>query len=188
MGPAWRPLVFIALGIVASTGQATAQQAEVPAQPGATASVWTEGDITTGEAIYLETCSSCHSTTSTLIELIDGNTLEAKADLLWQILAGHFVPEESARRDVIAYILTVPGGQMQSPTGAADRGEMVYAANCVSCHASSSRLMRQVPGRSPQLQGVWLQSFLSGHHAEDDAARSDVIAYILDDQMSSENE
>ena len=63
--------------------------------------------------------------------------------------------------------------------GDAVRGETAYATACARCHASVSRIERRIDGTTPEEKQAWLEAFLPAHHAPDEAARADLIAFLL---------
>jgi len=74
----------------------------------------------------------------------------------------------------------IPPAQRQAlAVGDPVRGEKAYATACASCHASLARITRRIEGRTPEQKQVWLDGFLSNHHAPEESIRADLIAFIL---------
>lgn len=60
-----------------------------------------------------------------------------------------------------------------------EEGAAVWERLCAECHAVPARILRKVPGRSAEERRLWLEAFLPGHHAAEEADRAALIAYLL---------
>ena len=63
------------------------------------------GDPVRGEALFADTCASCHGAASRLVRRIP-KTDQAEA-MLEAFLPGHYAPEPETRADIIAFLLSL---------------------------------------------------------------------------------
>jgi len=81
-----------------------------------------------------------------------------------------------------ALAVLAPGGSAvadESPPDAIAAGESAFAAGCVACHGSVSRLVRRLASQTPEERRAFLDGFLPDHYAPDADMRAAIIAYLL---------
>lgn len=78
-------------------------------------------------------------------------------------------------RLVLALVLLAP---LTAAPAAADPGEAAYREACASCHRTPARFMRRFVDLPQADRQRALDEFLKTHHAEDDARRAAIIAWL----------
>lgn len=78
----------------------------------------------------------------------------------------------------VSMLAPAPMRAMGQQPRATDPGEIAYQQDCASCHRTPTRFMRRFVPLSQADRQHALDAFLKSHHAEDDAKRAAIIAWL----------
>lgn len=57
--------------------------------------------------------------------------------------------------------------------------EEAFKVGCGGCHASDKKIFRKIPAGSDDVRRAWILNFMAGHPNERDAAKAEIVEYLV---------
>lgn len=65
--------------------------------------------------------------------------------------------------------------------------EEAFASGCGGCHASDTKLLRNIPRGSETVRRSWILKFMAGHPNENDAVKPEIVEYLVKRSATSKS-